>query len=245
MTGEARLGVRREGAVTIIGMQRAEKLNAIDAAMSWALQDAFDAFEADDGARVAVLHGIPRAFSVGADLQELAERGTGPLPPRGFAGLCADPPGKPLVAAIDGYALGGGLEVALACDVLVLGDNAVLGLPEVTHGLAALAGGVERLQDRLPPSVAARMVLTGARMDAAAAVAWGLGVPASGRALPAALALAHDIAAHPVAGLRESVRLLRRRDPFSGTSAAQVEERLAALVAARTGIAATDVAPSG
>lgn len=245
MTGEARVGVRREGAVTIIGMQRPEKLNAIDAAMSWALQDAFDAFEADDDARVAVLHGIPRAFSVGADLRELAEGGPGPLPPRGFAGICGAPPDKPLIAAVDGYALGGGLEAALACDVLVIGDDAVLSLPEVTHGLAALAGGVERLQDRLPPSLAARLVLTGARLNADTAVAWGLGVPASGSALPAALALAREIAAHPIAGLRESVRLLRRRDPFIGTPAAQVEERLAALVAARTGIAATDVATSG
>jgi enoyl-CoA hydratase len=227
MTGTPRrIQTRIDGRVLVVALDRGERRNAVDRAMADALQATFDAFEDDDALSVAVIHGLPDVFSAGADLTELQERGLS-LPPRGFAGLCSERPTKPLIAAVDGYALGGGLEVALACDVMVIGPDAVMSLPEVTHGLAALAGGVSRLQDRIAPDRAAELVLTGRRFGAEEALSWGLGIPAEvDGALATALRLARLMACHPLPGLRESVALLRAR----GDSTLPPREELIARV---------------
>lgn len=206
---DPRIRTRVDGRVLVVTLDRGERRNAVDRAMADALQSTFDAFECDETLSVAVVHGLPGVFSAGADLTEFREHGIVP-PPRGFAGLCSQRPGKPLVAAVDGHALGGGLEIALACDVIVLGADAVMALPEVTHGLAALAGGVSRLRERIPPDRAAELALTGRRFGAREALAWGLGIAADeDGALPTALRLARRVAAHPLPGLRETTALLR------------------------------------
>jgi enoyl-CoA hydratase len=229
--GTTRIRAEIDGRVLIVTLDRAKRRNAVDRLMAQELNSAFDAFEADEGLSVAVIRGSGGVFSAGADLRELAEREGLELPSRGFAGLCATRPGKPLIAAVDGYALGGGLEIALACDIIVLGADAGLALPEVTHGLAALAGGVTRLRARLSPDRAAELMLTGRRFTAQEAVEWGLGLPAEGDgAVATALRLARAIAQHPLAGLRETTGLLRAVEG-PAMSPAESVARVTALLA--------------
>ena len=154
------------------------KANTISAAASRALSEAFVAFRDDDEARVAILTGGgQKFFSAGWDLKAAAageevdeDQGEG-----GFAGLTElwslD---KPVIAAVNGYAAGGGFELALAADMIVAADHAVFMLPEATLGIIADAGGFIRLPRRIPRAIANEMLLTGRRMDAAEALRWGL-----------------------------------------------------------------------
>lgn len=189
-----------DGGVLVVTLDR-PKANAIDVATSRALYDAFARLRADDSLRVAVLTGAgERFFSAGWDLKAAAagegidaDHGAG-----GFAGLTEffdlD---KPVVAAVNGLALGGGFELALAADLVVAANHAEFALPEVTLGMVADSGGVLRLPKRLPPVIANELLLTGRRMTAEEARGWGL----VNRVTPAAdltdeaLALARDICA--------------------------------------------------
>ncbi|WP_020122037.1 crotonase/enoyl-CoA hydratase family protein [Streptomyces canus] len=152
------------GDVLIVSINRPEVLNAIDQSTAELLAHAFTRLDEDDTVRVGVLSGGPKAFSTGADLHAVAAGQSPMVPGRGFGGLTERPPRKPLIAAIEGYALGGGFEMALACDLIVASRTAQLGLPEVTRGLIASAGGLLRLPTKLPHSVAMRMALTGERL---------------------------------------------------------------------------------
>ena len=150
--------------------------NAIDAATSRELGEAFARFRDDDGLRVATLTGAgDRFFSAGWDLKSAARGDSQDWGPGGFAGLTEmfdlD---KPVIAVVNGYASGGGFELALACDLIVASTTATFFLPEVGLGLVADAGGVLRLPRRLPPAIAMEMLLTGRRMDAVEAERWGL-----------------------------------------------------------------------
>jgi enoyl-CoA hydratase len=131
------------------------------------------------------------------------------LPGRGFAGIVESPPAKPLCAAVEGYALAGGFEVMLACDLVVAARDATFGLPEVKRGLVAGGGGILRLARRLPPAVALEAILTGDTLDAVRAHQLGLvtQVTEPGEALAGALALAERIAANGPLAVRESKRL--------------------------------------
>jgi crotonobetainyl-CoA hydratase len=175
--------------------------NAIDVATSHALYDAFARLEGDPDLRVGVLTGAgDRFFSAGWDLKAAAagEAVDADHGPGGFAGL-TEYAGrtKPVIAAVNGLALGGGLELALAADLMVVADHAELALPEVRVGVVADAGGLLRLPRRVPSAVAREMLLTGRRMSAHEAVGWGL----ASRAVPrddlieAALTLASQIEA--------------------------------------------------
>nr|ADU56171.1 hypothetical protein CA915-50 [uncultured organism CA915] len=156
----------------------------MDLRMHEELAEIWDDVEADDGIRVAVLTGAgDRAFSVGQDLKERAGRDAAGTPPSSFGSR--GQPGwprlterfgfsKPVVARVDGYALGGGFELALACDVIIASDRAVFGLPEVRLGLVPGAGGVFRLMRQLPQKVAMGHLLTGRTLDAATACRYGL-----------------------------------------------------------------------
>ncbi|PSM39005.1 enoyl-CoA hydratase [Streptomyces dioscori] len=150
--------------VLVVSINRPEVLNAIDQPTAELLAHAFTRLDEDDTVRVGVLSGGPKAFSTGADLHAVAAGQSPMVPGRGFGGLTERPPRKPLIAAIEGYALGGGFEMALACDLIVASRTVQLGLPEVTRGLIASAGGLLRLPTRLPHSVAMRMALTGERL---------------------------------------------------------------------------------
>ncbi|KQX74586.1 crotonase/enoyl-CoA hydratase family protein [Aeromicrobium sp. Root472D3] len=190
--------VECDGAVAIVTLDRPEVRNAIDVRAATALEQAIDDAEADDGVRVIVLTGAGGTFCAGMDLKAAA-RGEIPVTERrGPLGLTGRPPLKPLVVAVEGSALAGGCELALAADLVVAADDAVFGVPEVRRGLLAAAGGVMRLRDRLPRNIAMELTLTGDPMSSQRLADLGLVnrvVPAGG-ALTAALELAHRIAAN-------------------------------------------------
>jgi crotonobetainyl-CoA hydratase len=175
--------------------------NAIDVPTSLALYDAFARLESDPALRVGVVTGAgDRFFSAGWDLKAAAagEAVDADHGPGGFAGLTElFDRRKPVIAAVNGLALGGGLELALAADLMVIADHAELALPEVRVGVVADSGGLVRLPRRLPEAVARELLLTGRRMDAAEAARWGLAnrVVAAADLMPAALALAGEIRA--------------------------------------------------
>jgi crotonobetainyl-CoA hydratase len=189
-----------EGQVLVVTLDR-PKANAIDVATSRALYDAFERLQQDDSLRVAVLTAAgDRFFSAGWDLHAAAagEPIDADHGPGGFGGL-TELTGllKPVIAAVNGLALGGGFELALAADLLVVAEHAELALPEVTLGMVADSGGVLRLPRRLPRAIAAEMLLTGRRMSAAEAHRWGLvnRVVPSSDLMDEAIRLAHDICA--------------------------------------------------
>ncbi len=186
--------------VLVVTLDR-PKVNAIDVPTSRALYAAFDRLQRDDTLRVALLTGAGGSFfSAGWDLKaatsgESIEADHGP---GGFGGL-TEFTGlrKPVIAAVNGLALGGGFELALAADLLVVAEHVEFALPEVTLGMVADAGGVLRLPRRLPAAVATEMLLTGRRMTAAEANGWGLvnRVVAAARLIDEAMKLAGDLCA--------------------------------------------------
>jgi len=161
--------VDREGPVTIVTLNRAEVMNALHSQAHHELHAAFDAFAADPDQWVAIVTGAgERAFSAGNDLKHQAGGGGMGLPPSGFAGLTERfDLTKPLIAAVNGVAMGGGFEIALACDLIIAADSATFALPEPSVGLAALAGGLHRLPRQIGQKRAMGMILTGRRVSAA------------------------------------------------------------------------------
>lgn len=198
------------------------KANAIDAPTSHALHAAFHRLHNDDTLRAAVLTGAgDRFFSAGWDLKAAAdgEAIDADHGPGGFAGLTElftlD---KPVIAAVNGLALGGGFELALAADLIVADTHAQFALPEVRVGMIADSGGVLRLPRRLPRAVATELLLTGRRLGAAEAARWGLAsrVAESGStALETALALAHDISAGAPLAIAAVKEVLRETEQLS------------------------------
>ncbi len=190
----------RRGRVLEITLDRA-KANAIDAATSQALGEAFRALAEDDGLSVAIVTGAgERFFSAGWDLKAAAE-GEAPDADQGvggFAGLTEYwDLKKPVIAAVNGLALGGGFELALAADMIVAADHAEFALTEATLGIVADSGGVIRLPRRLPRAVAMEMMMTGRRAGAAELARWGVvnEVVPGARLMEAAQALAERVAA--------------------------------------------------
>lgn len=201
----------RDGGVLVITLDRPSARNAIDRAMAEGLAAALDLLDDDDTLVVGILTGAGGSFSSGMDLKAFLATGERPeIEGRGLAGLTLTPPATPLIAAVEGYALAGGFELALACDLLVAAEDAVFGLPEVKRGLFAGSGGLLRLPLRVPAAVAMEHALTGEPLTAADAARWGLVnrlVP-SGRALAAARELAATIAANGPLAVRSSKRLV-------------------------------------
>src|SRR5436190_4460390 len=146
--------VERRGPVALITLNRPLAMNAVNGALARALGDALEELGNDPSLRVGVLTGAGRAFCAGADLKELAAGRSvhdPGHPERGFAGLVRHFVDKPLIAAVNGFALGGGTEIVLACDLAVMSEDTSLGLPEVKRGLVAAAGGLLRLHRQIPP----------------------------------------------------------------------------------------------
>jgi crotonobetainyl-CoA hydratase len=160
--------VDRDGPVTTVTLNRPEVMNALHSPAHFELDAAFNAFAADSEQWVAIVTGAgERAFSAGNDLKHQASGGKMGSPPSGFAGLTSRfDLTKPLIAAVNGVAMGGGFEIALACDVIVASESAVFALPEPRVGLAALAGGLHRLPRAIGTKRAMGMILTGRRVSA-------------------------------------------------------------------------------
>jgi enoyl-CoA hydratase/carnithine racemase len=183
----AGIEVEVEGNVGLIAINRPAVRNAIDFDTANEIAEALDHFDSS-AVRAIIITGRGNFFSAGMDLKALTATGQRPITAtRGAFGIVEKPPAKPLIAAIEGAALGGGLEIALAADIIVAGEDAKLGLPEVARGLVAAAGGVIRLPNRIPRAVAMEMVLTGMSITAERAHQVGL----INHVVPTGTALAH------------------------------------------------------
>jgi enoyl-CoA hydratase len=202
--------VTRADGVQIITINRPERRNALTGRVAGMIRAAVDELEADDDLRVAVLTGAGGCFSSGMDLRAFAAGDRIQLP-GGVCGITETLPGKPIVAAVEGWALGAGLELLLACDLVVAGADAQFGLPEIGHGLVAGGGGALVLPRLVPRSLALELLLTGEPIGADRAHGAGLlnRVVASGMALDAALALARRVAAHQPGAVATARRIAR------------------------------------
>jgi enoyl-CoA hydratase len=202
LTHDTRAQVRydRDGAAAVVTIDRPERRNAVDGPTAEALQAALERFESEDDARVMVLCGAgEQAFCAGADLkaiETLGSRLTAPSGPMGFTRLT---PSKPTIAAISGYALAGGLELALWCDLRIACENARLGYPERRWGVPLIDGGTQRLPRVVGLGRALDLILTGRILDAAEAHSIGLltEVVDDGAHLRRAVELANNLARFP------------------------------------------------
>ncbi len=166
----------KKGPVAVITINRPDRMNAIDPQTSQELYDAFSDYRDDDNLRAAILTGAgERAFSTGLDLVAAAQLGEALSFAAPFGGITRGVEiWKPIIAAINGYCLAGGLEIALSCDIRIAAEHAQFGLPEVTRALVPGAGGTQRLPRMVPRAFAMEILLTGSRFDAQAAYRWGL-----------------------------------------------------------------------
>jgi enoyl-CoA hydratase len=209
MADEAVLTEAGDG-VLVIRLNRPDARNAVNAALAAGLAAALDRLDGEDGLQVGILTGAGRGFSAGMDLKAFVAGESPHVEGRGFAGIAQRPPRKPLIAAIEGFAVAGGLEIALACDLIVAARDARLGIPEAKRSLVAAAGALLRLPRRIPYHVAMEMALTGDHISAERAHAVGLvnRVAEPGEAVAVAHALARAIAANGPLALEASKRIL-------------------------------------
>lgn len=196
MSAEPGLVVSRHDALLLLEINRPDQRNAMTRDVAMAIDEALTSLDDDPSLRVAILTGRGGVFCAGMDLKRHAAGERAASERRGFGGIVESPPRKPVIAAVEGWALGGGFEIVLACDLVVAGATARFGLPEVKRGLLARGGGMFRLPRRLPRPIALELLLTGDPISAARANALGLlnEIVAEGAALDAALSLAHRIA---------------------------------------------------
>jgi enoyl-CoA hydratase len=223
----------RAGGVAVITINRPERRNAIDRATAQAIADALDRVDDEDEVRVAIITGAGGTFSAGMDLKALNATGERPIVDgRGQFGICRQPPTKPLIAAVEGHALGGGTEIALASDIIIAAEDATFGLPEVRLGLAAAAGGAIRLPRRIPYGLALEYVLTGRPIPARRAHELGLvnHLSEAGESLDAALALAREIAANAPLGVRLSKQVMLETQDVSMAEAFELQEPLMQII---------------
>lgn len=202
--------VETSGATLVITINRPRQRNAVDRSVSLAIADALDRLDSVEQLQVGVITGAEQTFCSGMDLHAFAKGERPELEGRGFGGLTESPPRKPLIAAVEGFALAGGFELALACDMIVAGRDACFGLPEVCRGLVAGSGGIIRLSRRIPPAIALEYALTGARMSAEEAHRVGLvnRLVDSGDALDGALALAAEIGSNAPLSVQMTKRIM-------------------------------------
>src|SRR6516162_11127984 len=252
MSGHDGVTVRRPPQATVaeIMLDRPEAMNALSTAMGARLAAVCAELAADHGIRAVVLSAAGRAFCVGADLKERAAMSDAdfmaqrPVFRAAFGGVLALP--QPVIAAVHGYALGGGCELALSCDLIVADETAEFGLPETTVGLVPGGGGTQLALRRLGPGRAADLVLTGRRVGATEAERIGLAdrVVPRGTACPEAIEIAGRMAANSPTAVKAAKKAIRQGADADLAAALEVEDaawRIAALSAdRREGIAAFD-----
>ncbi|MEU1208257.1 crotonase/enoyl-CoA hydratase family protein [Nocardia sp. NPDC005825] len=196
--------------ILLVRINRPERRNAFDGATARALEAAIDRYEADDALRCAILTGSDLVFSAGQDLIAAATGDMGVTERRGAFGIMARPPVKPVIAAVEGHALAGGLELCLACDLIVSSRTASLGLPEAARSLVAMGGGCFRLPKRIPYHLAMELILTGKPWPATLFAELGLinRLTEPGGAVEGALDLARDICAAGPLAVRASKQIV-------------------------------------
>ncbi|MCP3913673.1 MAG: crotonase/enoyl-CoA hydratase family protein [Actinomycetia bacterium] len=200
-----------EGKVLKITLNRPDAMNAVNLELAQAMAAAMEELDNNSALSVGVLTGAGRGFSAGMDLKAFVSGGMPNVADRGFAGITEKAADKPLIAAVEGFALAGGLEIALSCDLVVAAQNAKLGIPETGVGLFAGAGALLRLPRRVPYGVAMKMALTAEPITAEEAAGYGLvdQVTEKGEALAGAMDLAARVSRNAPLGLIASKALIR------------------------------------
>jgi enoyl-CoA hydratase len=225
---------RQDGILTITINRPAQK-NAVNHEVAEQLAAALDTLDGDPGLSAGVLTGAGDTFSAGMDLKAFARGELPVLPGRGFCGLTRATIKKPLIAAVEGWVLGCGFELALACDLIVAAETARFGFPEVTRGLVPSEGGLIRLPHRLPYHVATRVLLTGEPLPAAVAHQYGLvsDLAPAGKALQAAGELARRIVRNAPLALAAAKEVLHTSQDLDDPDAFIRQDRLIASLPAR------------
>lgn len=199
-----------DGPVAVVTINRPAARNAVNGAVAAGMAAALDDLEARQDVQVIVLTGAGGTFCAGMDLKGFLTGEDPQAGGRGFAGIVERPPAKPVIAAVEGYALAGGFEVALSCDLIVASEEAAFGLPEVTRGLVAAAGGLLRLPRRIPYHLAMEVALTGDRIPARQLHRAGLinRLVPGGQALAAATDLARKLSQNAPLALAATKRVV-------------------------------------
>lgn len=213
----------------VITLDAPKTRNAMTEDMAHAVAAAMDRLDGDPELRIGVITGAGGFFCAGQNLADADEGRFARTTSRGWWGFAARPPHKPLIAAVDGAALGGGFEIALACDLIVATATTRFGLPEVARGMVAVGGGLTRLPRRVPYHLATTMALTGKPFLATELLPYGLlsAVVDEGPALPAALELASVIAAHPATAVGHTLDIIRTSGAHDfGTALLHQENRV-------------------
>ncbi|WP_370032165.1 crotonase/enoyl-CoA hydratase family protein [Qipengyuania mesophila] len=199
-----------EGGILVVTINRPEAKNAMTKAAAEGIAAAMDRLDSDDSLRVGILTGAGGTFCSGMDLKGFLRGESPSIEGRGFGGIVQKPPEKPLIAAVEGYALAGGLELMIACDLVVADAGAKFGIPEVKRGLVAAAGGVMMLPDQIPERIAMELALTGDFITAARAYELGLINRVTDDALAGAKDLAKSIVANGPLAVRVSKQVIKQ-----------------------------------
>lgn len=226
MTSTVSIDIR--GNAQIMTLNHPERRNAATHEMAEAMAAALDALDENPVVQVGIVTGAGGTFCSGMDLKSFLQGNRPFVPGRGFCGITQKPPRKPLIAAVEGHAVAGGFEIALACDMIVATSTAQFGLPEVKRGLVAVAGGLLRLPKRLPYHIAMECILTGENLSAERAYSYGLvnRLVDPGQALVEALKLGDIVAANGPMALAASKRVVQESSDWSQ---AEMFERQAAI----------------
>lgn len=218
----------QENGVLLIRLNRPADRNSVNAALAAGVSAALDRLDAEPALRVGVITGNGQGFSAGMDLKAFL-RQESPMTHRGFAGIARKPPAKPLIAAVEGFALAGGLEIAMSCDLIVAARGAKMGIPEVKRGLVAAAGGLMRLPRRIPYHAAMYLAITGKSITAERAYELGLvsELCEPGQALQTAMALADDIVRNGPLAVQASKEIVRDALDLDEAGGWELQDRVA------------------
>ncbi len=204
--------------VLIITINRPEAKNAVNRAVAEGVADAMERLDSDKGLSAGIITGAGGTFCAGMDLKAFLKGELPTVKGKGFAGFCQAPPAKPLIGAVEGYALAGGMEVAIACDMVVANDRAQFGIPEVKRSLVAAGGGLLSLPSIIGKRMAMELALTGDFISAKRAYEMGfVNRVTKGAALDGALELAATVAANGPLALIASKRIINERPDWSST----------------------------
>lgn len=209
--------VSREDGIMIVTINRPEAKNAVNKAVSETIAAAMEELDDSSELQAAIITGANNTFCSGMDLKGFLKGESPMVPGRGFAGLTERGPQKPLIAAVEGFALAGGLELLMACDLIVAAEDAEFGIPEVKRGLAAGAGGLIKLPRQMPHRLAMELALTGDSFNAKRAYETGVinRVVKKGEALTAAKELAKVIAANGPLAVKASKQIVNDSQDWS------------------------------
>lgn len=210
MSIESPVLVEQQDGILIITINRPKVRNAVNRAVALGIAAALDELDNNPAISVGILTGAGGTFCSGMDLKAFVTGERPEIEGRGLVGLTEAPPQKPLIAAVEGFALAGGCEIVLACDLVVAANDATFGIPEVTRGLVAGSGGLIRLPQKIPAQIALEYALTGERFSAADARSWGLvnRICTPGQALAGALELARAILRNGPLGVQMTKRII-------------------------------------